>query len=437
MKVLIVPPEDFVPKKQHMSSIFQYHQGISLMKAGAQVMVVSVEESQSVKPLFLNLVRSLLGMGVHYSSIMGKGPVGIFRILLKTLLRRPKVASEELDGLHVVRVWQPNWSDITMEERQRYFSRCVQLGYSRIKRDFGRPDIIHAHNAWLAGSSVMEFSRQEGIPYCITEHSSLYERGIIPERLYPLIREVYQHARANFMVSHPLGRLLTAKGLLPRGYIHLPNIIDPIFEQAPMIPQRRTDVVTLLNVGSLIEVKAQESLIRAFAKAHAERPDLRLQIGGEGELRPQLEELISELGLAGKVTLLGMLGRRELLSRMQECNIFLLPSRVETFGVVIIEALSCGRPVIATRCGGPETILTEENGLLVPNHDIEALKDAMLEMASRLRDYDAEAIRRTVLERYSASRFATRLMSFFRDVLCGKDVMSIHAGKKADISIGA
>jgi glycosyltransferase involved in cell wall biosynthesis len=86
-----------------------------------------------------------------------------------------------------------------------------------------------------------------------------------------------------------------------------------------------------------------------------------------------------------------------------------LPSRSETFGVVYVEAIACGKPVLATRCGGPESIVTAENGLLVDTGDVDALAGAMRTMTATARSYDAHAIRRQFLERFSRAAVVDRL----------------------------
>jgi glycosyltransferase involved in cell wall biosynthesis len=417
MKVLIVPPEDFVPTKSSISSIFQYHQACALHKAGVEVLVVSVERPMAVKSLTINLLRRLIGHQVHYAPIMEMGALDIFRLLLSSLFRRPKVQYEVLEGLHVARVWQPCWSDLRPELILKYYADCIWKGYRMLVRDHGRPDVIHAHNAWLSGTSVMQIHEREHIPYCITEHSSFFARGIIPSGFYNLVRQVYERASFNFMVSRSLGELLSARGLLPGGYDHLPNILGPVFLEAAAKPRRREGPLTFLNVASLIEVKAQEDLIRAFHMAYGGDSNARLLIAGEGELRGRLTELIGELGLAGQVSLLGLVGRKPLLALMEDCHVFVLSSKLETFGVVVIEAHAVGRPVIATRSGGPDDIILESNGVLVPVGDIEALSAAMREMSSQLDRYDPETIRNTAISRYSSKTFAIRAISVYEEIL--------------------
>jgi glycosyltransferase involved in cell wall biosynthesis len=87
---------------------------------------------------------------------------------------------------------------------------------------------------------------------------------------------------------------------------------------------------------------------------------------------------------------------------MQRSNVFVLPSRFESFGVVLIEALATGCPLIASRSGGPESIVNNNNGFLVPVEDEDALSEAMKRMYVKYQDFNQENIRNEAIEKYNA-----------------------------------
>ncbi|MNQ69616.1 GDP-mannose-dependent alpha-(1-2)-phosphatidylinositol mannosyltransferase [compost metagenome] len=97
-----------------------------------------------------------------------------------------------------------------------------------------------------------------------------------------------------------------------------------------------------------------------------------------------------------------------------------MASRYETFGVVIIEALALGKPVVATRCGGPESIVGDGDGLLVPVDDIESLSSAMWKLYRNPSDYNSEQIKRSCIERFSEETIAKSLKSIYEKVLSKK-----------------
>lgn len=134
----------------------------------------------------------------------------------------------------------------------------------------------------------------------------------------------------------------------------------------------------ILGVGRLAAPKDFPMLIRAFAKLRTRRA-VRLMILGEGELRPKLEELVRELGLNADVELPGFVSNP--FAYMRRAALYVLSSQWEAFGNVLVEAMACGSPVVATDCpGGPAEILEKGRwGRLVPVGDADALANAMIE----------------------------------------------------------
>ena len=158
-------------------------------------------------------------------------------------------------------------------------------------------------------------------------------------------------------------------------------------------------------------------MLDAFARALEKRPDLRLKIGGGGVEEAALKRQAGRLKIDAAVDFLGALDNGAVLRLMRGSDVFVLASRNETFGVVFIEALSQGLPVIATRCGGPEGIVNGNNGLLVPKEQPEALAEALLEMAENRARYPAEALRAACLEEFGEQAVTGRLKAVYAQVL--------------------
>ncbi len=126
---------------------------------------------------------------------------------------------------------------------------------------------------------------------------------------------------------------------------------------------------------------------------------------------------MNELGLADRVEYAGKKPTPELVRYMQESALLVLPSRRESLGLVLAEALACGTPVVATRCGGPEDIVTDDVGVLVPPEDPEALA-AGIEQALAQRDrFDARQLRAHALEHFGFDSVARRLEAVYREAL--------------------
>jgi len=133
-----------------------------------------------------------------------------------------------------------------------------------------------------------------------------------------------------------------------------------------------------------------------------------LRLAGDGPIRGDLERLAERRGIARQVEFLGDLPATGVRDEMLAADAFVLASDVESFGVVVIEALACGRPVVVTKSGGPDHMVNARNGLLVPTRDRAALRDALIEIRRRAGEYDAAAIRAAALSLYGPDAFARR-----------------------------
>ncbi|MFN2613096.1 MAG: glycosyltransferase [Solirubrobacterales bacterium] len=185
---------------------------------------------------------------------------------------------------------------------------------------------------------------------------------------------------------------------------------DQRVAQAPQAPLR------VLCLGRLVERKAQGVLIEAVAQLAGEGTQIELTIAGEGPTRASLEQLTEALGITARVRFTGVVGQDEALRLYRACDVFCLPSLAEGLPVVLMEAMSCGLPVLSTSIDAiPELVADGENGLLVEPGDPRALADALRRLGSdpQLRSRLGRAGRATVAERFESGRQAERLLSAF------------------------
>ena len=135
---------------------------------------------------------------------------------------------------------------------------------------------------------------------------------------------------------------------------------------------------------------------------------------GHGPLREELEALSRKLGISDRVQFLGQLSKTEILEQIDDAHTLVIASRIETFGVVAIEAMARGRPVISTRCGGPEDIVDDLSGVLVPAGNADALAQAMADMVQSFTRYTLAAIRSRAIENYGHAAFLARAENLYR-----------------------
>src|SRR5204863_9975228 len=126
-----------------------------------------------------------------------------------------------------------------------------------------------------------------------------------------------------------------------------------------------------------------------------------------------LQVLSERLRLNGQVAFLRRMSRRSLIEELDNCDALVLPSTIETFGVVLIEALARGKPVVATRCGGPEAFIGEQDGIVVAADDTEELSQALSAMRDRAAAYDPEKLRERAIAQFGPEKLVENLTQLY------------------------
>lgn len=275
----------------------------------------------------------------------------------------------------------------------------------------GKPDIIHVQSMLLAGPLALEIFKKYQIPYCITEHSSTFARGLVSKWQLNVLSNVVQHATKCLAVSQSLADLLEQK-FIGSKWSFCPNLLDQRFTQE--YREKNKVTYTFCSVARLHHNKGFDLLLKAFSIILGAYPNISLAIGGDGPEKQNLIELADELNLKNNIIFLGQMEREQVKSLMHESQFYVLSSHVETFGVVVIEALSQGTPVVATKCGGPESILTREDGYLVDVNNVDALAEGMKSILVNSGKFNSVDIRNRCLERFSEKAFTERILNIYQ-----------------------
>jgi glycosyltransferase involved in cell wall biosynthesis len=279
----------------------------------------------------------------------------------------------------------------------------------------GEIDIVHAHVGRTAGWASSVVCPEFKIPWVLTEHmgprmiAELAPRGSLDPRWL----KAYRECDALITVGTAQADLL--RHFTNRTPTVIPNVVDEsFFSPAHELPAANA---SFLAVAGLQPVKAIDLLLRAYAhvvQTHALPP---LRIGGDGPLLASLRQLAASLGIGERVRFLGTLGRDQVREEMRRCAALVIASHAESFGVVAIEAMACGRPVLATACGGPEDIVTCETGTLVPRNDLTALSAGLVKLSATWQDFDSRVIRQTAEARFGRAAIAKRLCDLYVSIL--------------------
>jgi glycosyltransferase involved in cell wall biosynthesis len=307
---------------------------------------------------------------------------------------------EDDHGVITYRSAMINWTPRMWGLNASRFARAGWQLYKAYVANHGHPDLVHVHSALLGGSAAVKIKDRAGIPFVLSEHSTAYARGLVSPSGLLLAKSIAEKASDRFAVSTPFARQLESKLYMSaQSWSVMPNSVDQRFLNSPL-PVTSVGRFRFLHVSQLDDKKRVELIIRAFAETFARAEDVELLVGGDGPTRLALEALVAHLGLTEQVKFLGRLDRDEVCHELTKANAFVLSSEHETFGVVLVEAMAMGLPVIATRCGGPEDIVDSEIGLLVPIEDATAIGDAMREVLVNASSYSRQHLRSLCRARY-------------------------------------
>ncbi|MBB6671685.1 glycosyltransferase [Cohnella nanjingensis] len=283
------------------------------------------------------------------------------------------------------------------------------------KLDFGKYQVLHAHNLFPDGAIAYQLHRRYGIPYVLTLHdvdrfNSFSEEGY--NRV--LSRAVVAEAKKVFVVSSRVKRNLTPD--VPEQRLEL--LFNTFWTQGHATKSRRRRIVL---IASMIERKGVHYLLQAFSRVVRTHADYELILIGGGRELPALMRMAEQLGIDGQVTFTGMLSHGEAMERLSEAAVFCLPSWDEAFGIVYAEAMSFGIPVIGCKGEGIEDIVTHgDNGLLVEPRNAEALEAALLALIEHPEDAVRIGLRgQESVRSLQPEAFGRKLAGIYEEVVGG------------------
>lgn len=283
-------------------------------------------------------------------------------------------------------------------------------------------DLIHAHVALPDGYAGALLAQDFRKPLVITIHGqdlqhTVYRGANCKKKLgYAL-----QNAAKVIVVSKKLYRLAVKHFDVTNKLAVIPNGVDfQEIAQAETNRKEKNNNVILLSVSNLVLTKGIEFNISAIRQLKDKYPNLQYWVVGSGPEERKLQALVARLGLEERVKFLGRQPHSNALRYMANCDVFSLPSWDEGFGIVYIEAMALGKPVIGVQGQGIDGIVVHgENGLLVKPHDVDSLVEALDFLLSHPEEAKAmgERARRLVLENYTWEKNAEKTIQVYKEVL--------------------
>jgi glycosyltransferase involved in cell wall biosynthesis len=288
-----------------------------------------------------------------------------------------------------------------------------------------RPDVVHAHLEYSSVLAAAATPRSSGAKVVLHVDNDVYQRP----RLARLALRTFRRRVDGFIaVSHgvrdaalrgfgnPTGRMVVVPpGIDTRRFHH--SRVDP----AMTANFRRGASRVVGSVGRLSSQKAFHVLIDAMPRLLAVDPGTRLLLVGDGPLRTKLERQAQRLGVAHAISLIGHMP--DVLPAYAAMDVFVLPSKYEGFGVVFLEAMASGVPIVGTRVvGSVEAVEDGVTGLLVGAGDSAGLAHAILRVLSQpdLRDRIVSAAKAKVLRDHTRERTAASTESFYRELIASE-----------------
>jgi glycosyltransferase involved in cell wall biosynthesis len=287
--------------------------------------------------------------------------------------------------------------------------------FQKAQHKYGNIDIVHAHVSFPAGFIAAKIAQTFNIPYVLTEHMGPFPFPFYLEngRLLKRLQIAFLEADRVIAVSNFLKNEMSRYDVITDEVI--PDFIDDDFFSS----EKRASVTgfVFFALGRIAKEKGIDVLLKAFAIAHTQNPNMVLKIGGIGADMQEMMDVSKRLGIDDNIEWLGELDVLSVKTNLQECDVFITASTYETFGVVVSEALCCGKPIISTMCGGPEDMLEQTNSVLVPIGDASAMAAAMCKIEEEIQNFDSTAIRSKHISEFGKNTVTAKLREVYLSIL--------------------
>lgn len=288
-------------------------------------------------------------------------------------------------------------------------------------------DIIHTHHPIVVGNAALNFSRSLGVPLVITFHTMYHEYTNYLGLEVSLAGQIIKRIVSNFMRKADciIAPSTSAREMLLNEYnVDLPAVVLPTpvdlsqYPPRPRPPFSRPDLIQAIFVGRIDRNKNLEFMLRGFARAWRREPRLRLRIVGDGPDFDKFQDLTATLGLEKVVSFSGAVPFEQVPKELTNADLFVFASIIETQGLVALEAMAAGLPLVLVDCPPLRDCLQPGIDSLVVSEDEEAFAEAILSLASDPARAQAmgEAARHSA-ERFGIEALTARLTAIYQETI--------------------
>ncbi|MBU5485487.1 glycosyltransferase [Clostridium sp. MSJ-11] len=391
MKVLVIShmyPSTF----NKMAGIFVHQQVKALVEQGCEVRVIS---PVPWAPFPINKVSS---KWKRYSQIPTKAIMDNIEVFYPRYIEFPK--------------------GFLFHKSGKFMAKGIDRIVNNIYKDF-KFDIIHSHVALPDGYASMVINEKYNVPHIVTIHGQDFQNTI---------NRNLECKKALFEVLNKVDKIITVSSKLKNivkdeAFFHKIEVINNGIDKkyiAEKVEELKGDEINLLSASNLKEAKGIQFNIKAISNLINKYPNIQYSIIGDGEYKNKLLELVEELGLKNNVGFLGKLDYDKVIENMRSCHIFSLPSYKEGFGMVYIEAMAQGKPVIGIKGEGITDVIDNGvNGFLVERENVQEL-ESVLELLIKddlKRSNIGENAKETVLKNYTWDEVAKRTIKVYKSLI--------------------
>ena len=316
-----------------------------------------------------------------------------------------------------VNVWQYHFPVGKVPEKIFAWLYWYFLGHVlKLMEKEGLPDVIHVHYPAMFNCDLLEIYKKKGIKIVCTEHWSKVMKQELNERERYQLQWFAENADTFLCVGEKLRDSVKKIIENTREIKVIPNTYAPCFEEEE-IPEKYPGF-SFVSAGRMVKEKQFDLLIKAFVKAFQNNPNVFLRIIGTGREEKNLKELIKKHNMESRIFLMGLKNTQEVAEIFNKSQVIVCPSKLETFGVPVIEGMACGKPYVASEGLGFRTGLSEACGKLVEG-TVKGLTEGMTFVYQNYQKYDKNKIK-AIADQYFSQK---AVMDQLREVYSGKNCM--------------
>lgn len=290
------------------------------------------------------------------------------------------------------------------------------IGSQYIKNKYGLPKLIHLHVSLPKGIFAINLKKRWKVPLVLTEHWSIYHkenRELLSKSSLNQLKQIFQEVDALSTVSEHLLRSIQEMFPIQKSAV-ISNVVDcDLFVPQSVTNQKKQ----IIHISTLDEsAKNFIGILRCIKEISNKRQDFELQVISEFR-KPDIEQYVIENELSDVVHFLGNRSEQQVAVQLSQADFLILFSNYENQPCVILEAFSCGKPVIATSVGGIPEIVTQERGILVSKQDESGLQTAISEMLDTHSNYSESSIRAYAIEHFSQEKIGELFSDFYKSMV--------------------